>query len=65
MYHITLLLFENNQHLSLIKVLYNNHDIDPYCEINEIKYLFLKMLKKIGYDINDTVTLSFDDKSEF
>lgn len=53
------------EHPSLIKVLYNNHDIDPYCESNEIKYLFLKMLKKIGYDINDTVTLSFDDKSEF
>jgi hypothetical protein len=52
------------EHPALIKVFYDKHSSDPYCESNEIKVLFLKALYKIGYNINDTVNLSFNDKSE-
>lgn len=43
------------EHPSLIKVLYDKHMSDPYCESKEINDLFVTSLKNIGYDVKDII----------
>ena len=51
------------EHPCLIKVIYDKHSTDPYCKSDEINKLFVHSLQKIGYDMNDTVNIRFNDNS--
>ena len=52
------------EHTDLIKILYNKHKSDPYCESKEINDLFVNSLEKIGVDVKDTNDTKFTDISD-
>lgn len=52
------------EHPSIIKVVYDKHEEDPYCESEEINTLFTNTLQDIGYNINNKTDICFTDKSE-
>lgn len=64
---IKLLLITPNEnilhHPYLITEFYNKHSTDPYCETTEINDLFITALRKNGYNTENTIDISFDDKS--
>ena len=51
-------------HPSLINIFYDKHATDPYCVSKEINDIFMKSLRAIGYNVNDTSELTFTDKSD-
>lgn len=53
------------EHPSLIKIIYNNHKNDPYCNGQEINNLFINTLESIGYNLENTSDILFTDKSIF
>jgi hypothetical protein len=62
-----LLLITPNQikleHPFLITEFYNKHSEDPYCEGDEINNLFINILKKLEYNLNNRYDNSFNDMS--
>jgi hypothetical protein len=50
-------------HPCIIKVIYDKHSSDPFCNSKEIHDLFTHALQKIGYDTHDTSDICFTDLS--
>jgi len=51
------------EHVSVVTAIYDKHSQDPYCKTIEINELFVNGLVEMGYDINDTNNILFDDMS--
>ena len=53
------------EHPAVTKVFFDNFGTDQFCRTKEVNDLFVNTLIKIGYNINDTTDVCFNDKSDF
>ena len=50
-------------HNSVVTAIYDKHSQDPYCKTCEINELFVNSLVELGYNIDETNNISFNDMS--